>query len=59
MWYQHGFLRFMVDAVNANGGNAKITIYPNTQHDSWIQAYEDDNMWKWLFEQQKEERKDL
>lgn len=49
----------MVDAVNANGGNAKITIYPNTQHDSWVQAYSDDSMWEWLFQQQKEERKKL
>lgn len=43
----------MVNAVNRCGGNAKITIYPNTKHNSWEQAFCDDNMWKWIFEQKR------
>jgi predicted peptidase len=29
----------MVDAVNAAGGNAKLTIYPEAKHDSWTETY--------------------
>ena len=29
----------MVDAVNRRGGNAKLTVYPENQHDAWSDAY--------------------
>ncbi len=40
----------MVEAVNANGGSARMTIYPGIGHDSWIQAYNDPELYKWLLE---------
>ena len=40
----------MVEAVNKNGRNAKMTIYPGIGHDSWKKAYADDELYKWLLE---------
>ncbi len=38
----------MVEAVNANGGSARMTIYPGVGHDSWVNAYKDEDLYKWL-----------
>jgi len=38
----------MVDQLNALGGNAKITIYPDTGHDSWTATYNNPEFWTWL-----------
>lgn len=38
----------MVDAVNAAGGNAKLTIYPEAKHDSWTETYKNEELYKWL-----------
>lgn len=43
----------MVEAVNANGGSALITIYPGVGHDSWVNAYNDPELYKWLLEHRK------
>ena len=43
--------RKMVDAVNQNGGNAKLTIYEGAAHDAWTPTFNNQEMWKWLFEQ--------
>lgn len=43
----------MVEAMNANGGSAKITIYPGVGHDSWINAYNDQELYKWLLSNKK------
>ncbi len=40
----------MVEAVNAKGGSARITIYPGIGHDSWVNAYKEDELYKWLLE---------
>lgn len=40
-------------AINKAGGNAKLTIYPNTGHNSWDQAFADDELYRWLFAQQR------
>lgn len=44
----------MVRAVNKNGGNAKITIFPHADHNAWDPAYALDEMWDWMFSQSKE-----
>ena len=44
----------MVEAVNAAGGNAKITIYPGVGHNSWENAYSDDALVDWMMAQEKE-----
>ncbi len=38
----------MVEAVNNVGGNAKLTIYPGVNHDSWTQTYENDELYEWF-----------
>lgn len=43
----------MVEKVNRAGGNAKLTIYPNVGHASWVNAFAEDEMWEWMFEQSR------
>jgi predicted peptidase len=38
----------MVEAVNAAGGNARMSIYPGVGHDSWVNAYNDSELYTWL-----------
>lgn len=38
----------MVDAVNARGGNAKLTIYPENEHDAWSDTYKNPEVFDWL-----------
>ena len=40
--------RKMVDAVNACGGNARLTVYKNTMHDSWSETYRNPEVFKWM-----------
>ena len=41
----------MVEGINKRGGNAKLTIYENTPHNSWTPTFRNADMWAWLFEQ--------
>ena len=41
----------MVDAVNRSGGNAKLTVYPDVEHASWVNVYETPEVFHWLLEQ--------
>ena len=43
----------MVNAINAKGGNATLTIYDDVQHASWIPAYNDPETFRWLFSHKK------
>lgn len=43
----------MVSAINKNGGNAKLTVLPNNDHNAWDSAFSLDEMWEWLFEQKR------
>ncbi|MDD5327729.1 MAG: prolyl oligopeptidase family serine peptidase [Phycisphaerae bacterium] len=38
----------MVKAVNAKGGNAKLTIYPGAKHDSWTETYDNPQLYEWF-----------
>ncbi len=38
----------MVAAIQAIGGNAKLTIYSNVGHESWMQTYENREVFDWL-----------
>jgi len=40
--------RTMVDAVNAAGGNAKLTIYPDNEHNAWSDTYRNPEVFQWL-----------
>ena len=46
----------MVEAVNEKGGNARLTIFPNANHNSWDPAYDTDELYKWLLEQNLQNR---
>lgn len=43
----------MVAVVNAAGGNARLTVYPDAQHDSWTQAYDNPDLYTWLLSHKK------
>lgn len=43
----------MVDAINACGGSARLTMYSNVGHDSWTRAYDDPALYAWLLAQRK------
>lgn len=62
IWAFHGDLdnvvameesKKMVDAVNKNGGDAKLTICEGVWHDSWMNAYESDELFEWLLSQSR------
>ena len=38
----------MVEAVNKRGGNARLTLYPNTKHDSWTATYSNPEVFAWM-----------
>ena len=40
----------MVEAVNAKGGSASMTIYPGEGHDSWVNAYNNQELYTWFLE---------
>jgi len=46
----------MVQAVNRGGGNAKLTIYPDANHDSWTKTYDNPELYKWLLRHRKEKK---
>jgi hypothetical protein len=37
-----------VDAINATGGCAKLTVYENTGHDAWTATYKNQEVFDWL-----------
>ena len=62
VWAFHGekdptvpvkFSRDITAAITKAGGTAKYTEYPGVGHDSWTKAYDDQEMWKWLFAQKR------
>ncbi len=43
----------MIDAVKPLNKNVKFTIYPETGHDSWVEAYNNDSLYTWLLSQKR------
>ena len=43
----------MVDALEAVGGNVKLTVYPGTGHNSWTRAYSEPGLYAWMFAQRQ------
>lgn len=41
----------IVATLNAAGGNPKLTIYPDADHDSWTAAYNTPELYSWLLAQ--------
>lgn len=44
----------MVDAVNKNGGNAKLTIYPENGHDAWTDTFSNPEVYRWFLSHEKQ-----
>ncbi len=43
----------MVAAINACGGNAKLSVYPDIGHDVWDTAYAEPRLYDWLLQQHR------
>jgi predicted peptidase len=43
----------MVDALQSCGGNVKLTIYPDADHDSWTETYDNPELYEWFLNQQR------
>src|SRR5207247_2400684 len=43
----------MLEASKACGGDARLTVYPDTGHDSWTAAYADPELFTWLLQQRR------
>lgn len=40
----------MVDALQACGGNVRFTVYPDLEHDSLTQTYDDAALYEWFLQ---------
>jgi len=48
----------MVKALQSAGAkHVKFTLYPNADHDSWTETYNNPEMWDWLMKQKRGETK--
>jgi predicted peptidase len=47
----------MVSALKNFGSDVKLTIYPEANHDSWTETYNNEELYKWLLEQSLENTK--
>ncbi len=45
----------MVESVNKKGGNAKLTLFHDVEHDSWDSAYLETTVLDWLLSQKRED----
>jgi predicted peptidase len=43
----------MVNALRAHGGNPRFTVYPEANHDSWTQTYNNPELYEWLLAQKR------
>jgi len=43
----------MVNAIKAEGGNPRFTLYPNDNHNSWDDAFAEPGLMPWLFSHTK------
>ena len=58
IWIFHGeednvvlpqYSKIMAREINHHGGNAKLSLYPNDNHNSWDSALAEPNLLPWLF----------
>lgn len=47
----------MVAAVRKAGGEAKLTVYPDADHDSWTQTYDNPELYEWFLSHRKSEKR--
>ena len=46
-------VRNMGEGINKRGGNAKLTVYPNTEHNAWDPTYSNPEVWAWMLSQRR------
>jgi predicted peptidase len=47
----------MVEALKRVGGNVQFTVYPEAQHDSWTETYNNPKLYEWFLSQRRNEEK--
>jgi hypothetical protein len=47
----------MMEALRKHNPQAKLTIYPEAEHDSWTETYNNDSLYTWLLGQQRKVHK--
>ncbi|KAH7048507.1 Alpha/Beta hydrolase protein [Macrophomina phaseolina] len=67
-WVHHGELDTIIDiresermvkALKKKGAHVRFTKYPHLAHDSWTEAYNDIELWRWMLEARKQEQGEL
>ena len=48
----------MVDAVNRQGGDARITIYAGVGHNAWERTYRSPDLFEWFLSHRRDKRDD-
>ncbi len=48
----------MIDAMTKYGGTPKLTIYPEAEHDSWTETYNNPEFYEWLLAQKRADIKE-
>jgi homoserine acetyltransferase len=43
----------MVDALRWVGGDVQLTVYPEAQHDSWTETYNNPKLYEWFLSHRK------
>jgi hypothetical protein len=43
----------VVDALRACGGEARLTVYEDAEHDSWTRAYAESQLYDWLLSKRR------
>ena len=43
----------MVMALRRQGSSAKLTVYPDLEHDAWTRAYADPTLYEWFLRHQR------
>ena len=43
----------MVDALKALGGDARLAVYPDAEHDSWTETYDNSELYEWFLQHQR------
>ena len=46
----------MVDAVRRAGGDVRLTVYPDVEHDSWVKTYDNEKVYDWLLSHRRPSR---
>lgn len=66
IWIFHGekddivlpkYSKIMAREINSQGGNAKLSLYPEDNHNSWDTAFAEPHLLAWLFSHQKDDKK--